>query len=79
MGSKLLPRKKIKIINSEQKSAKKRKSYLELKQKRRFICNNKENLLLFLKSNFNKTKFPNTYMSYEKLAIAFDINRSKLF
>ena len=38
-----------------------------------------QNLLSFLKSNFYKSEFANTYMSYKKLAIAFDINTLKLF
>ena len=43
------------------------------------IFNNQENLLFFLKSTFDKSKFANTHMSYEKLEIAFHINTLKLF
>ena len=50
-----------------------------IKVKKKKIFNNKENLLLFLKSNFYKNKFANTYMSYVKLAIVFHINTLKLF
>ena len=58
----------------------KEEQLLKLKVKKNdWFFNNKENLLLFLKSNFYKSKFANTYMSYEKLAIAFDINTLKLF
>ena len=58
----------------------KEEQLLKLKVKKNdWFFNNKENLLLFLKSNFYKSKFANTYMSYEKLAIRFDINILKLF
>ena len=40
---------------------------------------NKTENLLFLKSNFYERKYSNTYMSYEKLATIFDINKLKLF
>ena len=40
--------------------------------------NNGENFFL-LKFNFYKSKSAKTYMSYEKLAIVFDINTLKLF
>ena len=44
---------------------------------RRKIFNNRKNLLFSLKSNFYKSKLPNTYMSNEKLAIIFYINTLK--
>ena len=37
------------------------------------VFNNYENLLFFPKSNFYKSKFANTYMSYEKLTIVVHI------
>ena len=49
------------------------------KKKRRLNYNNRENLLFFLKSNIYKSKFANTYISYDKLAITFDIKTLKLF
>ena len=41
----------------------KEEQLLRLKVKRRWIFNNRENLFLFLKPNFYKSKFANTYMS----------------
>ena len=55
------------------------KQLLTVKVKEKIDFNNRENLILFLKSNFYKSKFANTYLSYEKLASAFDINTLKLF
>ena len=55
------------------------KQLLTVKAKEKIDFNNRENLILFLKSNFYKSKFANTYLSYEKLASAFDVNTLKLF
>ena len=55
------------------------KQLLTVKVKEKIDFNNRENLILFLKSNFYKSKFANTYLSYEKLASAFDVNTLKLF
>ena len=57
----------------------KEEKLLSLKVKKKIDFYNRENLLLFLESNFYEIKFANTYMPYEKLAIAFDINTFKLF
>ena len=57
--------------NLEQKLAKRKKGRLNF--------NNTENLLFFFKSNFQNSKFANTYMTCEKLATVLDINTLKLF
>ena len=78
-GSKILTRKRNKINTSEQEQAKMWKKHLHLNKKSRFTFNSRKNLLFFLKSNFYKSKFANMYMSYEKLAIIFDINTLQFF
>ena len=55
------------------------KKYLHLKKTSRLTFNSRKNLHVFLKSNFYKSKFANIYMSYEKLAIIFEINTLKCF
>ena len=45
-----------------------------------YISGKKEDwILLIAKIYFYKNKFANTYISYEKFAIAFHINTLKLF
>ena len=52
----------------------KEQQLLRLKVKKKTFFNNTENLLFFLNSNFYKSKFAKTYMSYKKLAIVSHIN-----
>ena len=55
------------------------KKYLHLKKTSRLTFNSRKNLLAFLKCNFDKSKFANMYMFYEKLAIIFEIDTLKFF
>ena len=64
---------------SEQKIVKRSKSNLHLNRKSILTFHNRDNLLFFLKTDFLKSKFANTFMFYEKLEIIFDINTLKLF
>ena len=74
----ILQRNLIKIIISEKKKVKSSKSYLHLKIKSRMTFNNGESLIYF-KYNSYQRQFRNTYNSYKKLAIIFDIKTLKLF
>ena len=47
-------------------------------KKNRLAFNNTKKLFFFLNSNFYKSKFANMYLSYEKVAIIFDIKTLKV-
>ena len=56
----------------------KQEKLLTFKEKKQIEVSLQGKFTFFLKFNFYKSKFANTYMSYDKLATIFDINTFKL-